>query len=223
MFDSDDQTPSRDLEPSNPVLNSLDCPPQGPIHHVNHYTKQYASEPIYDLTLHDLPVSVKFGLKSFEKKIPKWLMSSEEHFRSILSNLAAPILFAASSACIPRIPMPNTQRKKESYVSNILSDFMAQRSSLLSISDEDFKSWSSKSAETPGKNKYQVFAYHMQGLYGNIIGSAFRELPHKMKVPPDFTTLAKYFKEDSWVNETLQILIERSEKAFKTADIVSSI
>ena len=84
MFDSDERTPSRDLEPPSPVLNSLDCPLQGPIHDVNHYPKQY--EPIYDLTLHDLPVSVKFDFKSFEKKIPEWLMStsSEEHFRSIL-------------------------------------------------------------------------------------------------------------------------------------------
>ena len=39
-------------------------------------------------------------------------MSTNEHFRLILSNLAASILFDASSACITRIPMPNTQKKK---------------------------------------------------------------------------------------------------------------
>ena len=150
-------------------------------------------------------------------------MSTNEHFWLILSNLVASILFDASSACITRIPMPNTQKKKESYISNILSDFMSHRSSLMSLSDEDFKSWASQSAETAGKNKYQVFAYHMQHLYGDIVGSAFRELPHKIKIPPDFTTMTKYFKEISWVNEPLQTLIEWTEKTFKTVDLVSSV
>ena len=68
---------------------------------------------------------------------------------------------------------PIHRKKKESYISNILSDFMSHRSSLLSLSDEDFKSWASQSAETAGKNKYQVFAYHMQHLYSDIVGSAF--------------------------------------------------
>ena len=63
----------------------------------------------------------------------------------------------------------------------------------------------------------------MQSLYGDIVGSVLREVPHKTKVLPDFTSLTKYFKENSWVNEPLQTLIERIEKAFKTATLVSSI
>lgn len=95
---------------------------------------------------------------------------------------ASPILLDASSVCIPRIPTPNTQRKKESYIYNILSDFMAQRSSLVSMSDEGFKSWASESAKTAGKIKKQVFAYRsMQNLYGDIIGSACQELSHEKK------------------------------------------
>jgi hypothetical protein len=169
---------------------------------------------------HDLPV---FDFNLLVKKTPQWLMSTDEHYQQILSSLPAPILLNASSACIPRIPSPNTQRKKESYISNILSDFTAQCSSLVSISDDNFKSWASKSSETAGKNKYQVFAYHMQCLYGDIIGSAFRELPHETKEPPDITTLTKYFKENSWVNEPLQTLMERIENAFKSATLMSSI
>ena len=206
------------LEPPSPVLNLHDCPPQGQIHRNNQYAEHH--EPIYNLSAFDFQMLVK--------KTPQWLMSTtDEHFREILSNLAAPILLDASSVCIPRIPMPNTQRKKESssYISNILSDFIAQRSSLLlSLLDEDFKSWATESPETAGKNKHQIFAYLMQSLYGDIVGSALREVPHKTKVLlPDFTSLTKYFKENSWVNEPLQTLIERIEKAFKTATLVSSI
>jgi hypothetical protein len=192
-------TPSR--EPSIHILH--DCLLQGQIHNINQYPICF--RPMHHYKLHDLPV---FDFNLLVKKTPQWLMSTDEHYQQILSSLPAPILLNASSACIPRIPSPNTQRKKESYISNILSDFTAQCSSLVSISDDNFKSWASKSSETAGKNKYQVFAYHMQCLYGDIIGSAFRELPHETKEPPDITTLTKYFKENSWVNEPLQTLME---------------
>ena len=110
-------------------------------------------------------------------------MSTDEHFQPILSNLVASILFDANSACITRIPMLNTQKKRDlRYLT--FYQILCLSSSLLSLSDEDFKSWASESAETwtAGKNKYHVFAYHMHNLYSDIVGSAFQELPHKIKV-----------------------------------------
>ena len=152
-----------------------------------------------------------------------WL--GDEHYQHILSNFTASILLDASCACISHIFMPNTQRKKESYIFNILTDFLAQRSLLVSISDKDFKYRANQSAETAGKNIYHVFAYRMQNMYSDIIGSAFRELPHETKVPPDFTTLKKYLKERSWMSKPWpsQTLIEQIEKSFQIATLMSSV
>jgi predicted RNA-binding protein len=98
-----------------------------------------------------------------------------------------------------------------------LADFGIQRLFLVSISKENFKRWQAETLNAVvGKDRYQIIAAYMERLYGNIVGRALRELPYESNASVDYSSLTKYSKENIWVNEPLQTLIERIEKSFDT-------
>jgi hypothetical protein len=147
------------------------------------------------------------------------MLYKADHYRNLLMGLLAADLLVANTWCLRVIVHPSNQHTKKSYVENILSHFMEARIHLLKMNEEEFHYWSVTQTSCKYLNRYKSFANFFSDIYGFTVCSILREAPIQRQNSLNIDLFHKYSEEIGWIQDTLNVLVERVKKCLG-ADIV---
>lgn len=156
---------------------------------------------------------------------PLWVNTQSDCQQQALLSLPVSDLKMGNQLCIPRLEDPDTERRKEAYVSNIMTAFNMDKFKFTLMDHIEWSKWAdSEQIPTLAKStRSSSFAYYLDIQYSKSISTVLQEPPYIIKEPYQDTLILDYCQVNSWANDDIEQLTKRIEYAFSPSELQNLI